>query len=106
MSTDKRKKRTEKDIDPTSSLQIRTLSGVFETSRAVVRAINIEQCSTYNHLAKELRRLTLPSNRDRLIELFNALERLEQESLILGLTTLIKPSDHPLVIRETIPDKE
>ena len=81
------------------ALQLTTLSGTYESARAVVRVTKIDTCTTADQLAQRLRALAQPKNREDLFELFKSLDRLSEASQTLGLTTLIRPSDHPLVTR-------
>lgn len=83
------------------SLQLVTLSGTYEAARDVTRLTKIEVCSTFDRLAQQLKTLSSPKGREDLIRLHQALDRLDRASMTLGLTTLVQPADHPLVIRQT-----
>lgn len=86
------------------ALTLVTLSGMFETSRDVCRITKIDICSTYDRLAQQLKTLaTNPKSREDLIRLHHALDRLDRSSEMLGLTTLVQPSEHPLVVRYAAP---
>lgn len=87
-------------------LQLRTLSGSFEASRTVARLTRIEFCSTYAHLAAQLKELTKPKHIDLLKELYYALAHLNDHAIELGNTTLVQPYEHPLVTRERHVDEE
>ena len=79
-------------------LQLCTLSGTFEGARAVIRQIPMGTISTFQQLGRRLQQIA--RNKDELRELFIALDRLDKESMMLGATTLVKPNDHPLFVRE------
>lgn len=96
------RKRDERELD--KGLDLRTLSGVYESGRSVVRLIDMSRISTYSQLAQQL--ASLAKNKDAVHELFDAFERLRVSTLRLGLVTLVKPADHPLVIRERLPEEE
>ncbi len=83
---------------PPPGLTLRTLSGTYESSRAVTRLTTIETCATYQQLSRRL--AIIARNPDLLKEFYNALESLSQHSHRLGMTALIHPADHPLVPRE------
>lgn len=82
-------------------LDIATLAGTYEAARAVVRLLPAHTLSTVDqlnaHIKKSMRK------RELMVELFRAIEHLEQHTRVLGATTLVKPADHPLVIRQTLP---
>ena len=87
-------------------LQLRTLSGAFESARTVAQMTGIESCSTYAHLAKRLKDLAAPRNIDALKTLFYALDDLNKHAVQLGNTTLVQPYEHPLVTRERVVEEE
>lgn len=87
-------------------LQLRTLSGAFESARTVTRLTGIEKCSTYDHLRQQLKQLALPKNIDQLKQLYYALAHLNDHAVQLGNTTLVQPYEHPLVTRERIVEQE
>ena len=82
-------------------LQLRTLSGVYESARAVVRALDVPTTATYSQFAAKLKSLAQPRQIDQLKALFTALNQLHKHSGTLGSTTLVTPADHPLVVRDT-----
>lgn len=79
------------------ALQLRTLSGTYEAARTVVLITHIETVSTFTQLAQRLRLIAKDSQ--QLVELYDALNKLHEHNHVLGLTTLVRPSDHPLVTR-------
>ena len=79
------------------SLQLRTLSGTYEAARAVTLLTHIETVSTFDQLAQRLR--LIAKDKQQVVELYDALNRLHEHNHVLGLTTLVRPSDHPLVTR-------
>lgn len=87
-------------------LQLRTLSGAFESARTVARLTQIEKCSTYSHLRDSLKALAQPKNIDALKQLYYALEHLNDYMLQLGNTTLVQPYEHPLVTRQRIVEED
>lgn len=78
-------------------LQLHTLSGLFEAAREVTRMSSISTCSTFDQLSRALAKVS--KDKDKIKDLYYALERLEHHSLALGATTLVRPTDHPLVTR-------
>lgn len=89
---------------PSQPLQLTTLSGIYESAREVVRLTQIEACSTYDRSAQRLKMLATSSrSREDLIRLHQALDKLAAASEMLGLTTLVQPSEHPLVVRYAAP---
>lgn len=88
------------------ALQLCTLAGTFESSRAVIRCLPISTISTFTQLSREL--VKLSKDKERVKVLFDALSKLDTESRVLGATTLVKPADHPLFTRSAyVPrDKE
>ena len=104
------KKKTNGTPHPTlpgvQPLQLRTLSGAFESARLVTHLTQIERCSTYAHLAAQLKQLALPKNIDQLKQLYYALESLNDHAMQLGNTTLVQPYEHPLVSRERFVEQE
>lgn len=79
------------------ALQLRTLSGVYESARDVVRGFKVESTATYTQFAAQLKALAQPRNLDQMKALFHALDSLHKHSGQLGRTALIKPFDHPLI---------
>lgn len=79
-------------------LTLGTLSGVYIESDRVLKLTQIDMLGTYALLAKRLQ--TIAKNPDLLKELYDTLDRLHGHNRVLGLTTLIHPADHPLVIRD------
>lgn len=82
-------------------LTVSTLATIFVHARTVTRLLPAHKLSTIDQLIDHFDRMT--SRRKEMMELFRALEHLEQDSRILGATTLVRPADHPLVIRQTLP---
>ena len=78
-------------------LQLRTLSGTYEASRAVLRAIDWSKIASYDSLKRRL--IQLAKSPDDVKALYTALESIHQCSDKLGRTTLIQPATHPLVQR-------
>lgn len=84
--------------DTTLGLTLETLSCTYVAGRSVVRLSQIDTCSTYAQLSARL--MQIAKDKERLKELYDALEKLSQHTRVLGLTTLIQPAEHPLVVRE------
>lgn len=84
-------------------LRLRTLSATFEEARAVIALTEIQTCATFDQFARKLMELAKPKNRENLVMLYDALSRLEEAIVTLGNTTLVNPSDHPLVVRSQLP---
>lgn len=80
-----------------NGLQLRTLSGTYEASRAMLRLIDISTIATYEQLKKRL--LAITKDGEKLKEMFAALDALSKYSDKLGRTTLIQPTPHPLITR-------
>lgn len=94
------KSRKTSDVEPTG-LKIRTLSGVFESSRTIEALLPMAITSTTQQLQKRL--LAISKNKEQLMTLFIALSRLQEASAELGDTTLVAPTLHPLVERVPFP---
>ncbi len=82
------------------SLQLRTLSGTFESARTVCRILKIDTISTTNLLKQRL--AAIGRDPELCLELISALDRLNADSATLGNTTLINPAEHPLVVRSAM----
>lgn len=85
-------------------LTLQMLSGSYEAARTVLNVIPIQKISTFTQLKAHLKKIANDS--DQVIVLYDALERLDTHSLEVGLTTLVRALDHPLVPRTSSVPKD
>jgi hypothetical protein len=90
----------------TDSLNIATLAGLHTHARTITRILPGHMLATADQLATTMKTVMQPKNRDQLVQLHRALEALAHHNHALGLTTLVRPADHPLVARHIIPREE
>lgn len=93
-----------KKVTEPEGMRLSTLALTFESARAIMQIIPIGEISTYTQLAKQL--TAIAKNKELLKTLHLALDRLNQQSIILGDTTLVRPADHPLFIRNAYVPKD
>lgn len=94
---------TKRKSESPKSLNIEILGGTYLHARTVTRILPAHTLSTVDQLTNHMK--TVMRKRDLMIELFRALEHLDQYAHALGHAALIKPADHPLVTRVTSPLK-
>jgi hypothetical protein len=86
-----------KNHDEPEGMRLSTLATTFTAARAVCTVFPMGTISTYQQLKNRL--LAVSKSKDELKQLFDALDSLNNESRVLGLTTLVRPADHPLYTR-------
>lgn len=89
-----------KRAETPEGLTIRTLSGLYESSRNVLHILPIDKISTYTQMSARLKEVL--KDKDLVMQLHYSLGELDINSQTLANTTLVRAADHPLVTRKEL----